>query len=260
MISFHESNIKLAIKNFFLRRKKNILVLEPRFGIGDSIVCNGLVRELAQRSPDTYIYYVCPNPKSYHTTAWMFLDIKNVFVIAGQSGRQARQLSGFLNATYLGIGVKNIESYFNNWDEYFYDQGNIKFEKRWASSEINEGPRSGALYKELNPNNEKYLLVCRHQSGGIPYKLIIDNPENLKIIEVQPISNNLFDWIGLIKNANEIHTIDTSLIHLVESLFHQEPNKTCKLFLHLANVPEIGFTTRLPWVNVHYQNQKKSDQ
>lgn len=252
MITFRESNIKLAIKNLFLRRRKDILVIEPRFGLGDSIVCNGIVRELAKLESFTSIYYVCPNPKNYHTIAWMFIDLANVYVIAGQSGRQARQLSGFLNAQYLGVGVRNIGAHFNNWDEYFYEEANVPPIKRWESSKIYEGPNSYELYEKLNPKNEEYLLVCRHQSGGVPYSLRIENPKNLKVIEVHPASNNFFDWVMLIKNAKEIHTIDTSLVHLVESFFYQNPADSYSLFLHLANVPEIGFTTKLPWRKVRY--------
>lgn len=252
MITFRESNIKLAIKNVFLRRKKDILVIEPRFGLGDSIVCNGIVRELARSESFSSIYYVCPNHKNYHTIAWMFLDLANVYVMAGQSGRQARQFSGFLNTQYLGIGIKNIGGHFNKWDQYFYDEASLPLSKRWESSRIYEGPNSLALYEKLNPKNEEYLLVCRHQSGGVPFDLRIENPNNLKIIEVHPASNNFFDWIKLIKNAKEIHTIDTSLIHLVESYFYQNPIVSYSLFLHLANVPKIGFTTKLPWKKIHY--------
>ncbi len=260
MITFRESNIKLALKNLFLRRNKNLLVIEPRFGLGDSIVCNGIVRELVKSKKYKSIYFVCPNQKNYHTIAWMFLDIANVYVLAGQSGRQARQFSGFLNSEYLGLGVKNIESHFDDWDQYFYDQANVPLIKRWESSYIAEGPNSSKLYEKLNPQNEEYILVCRHQSGGIPYELNIQNPNNLKTIEVYPASNNFFDWIKLINNAKEIHTIDTSLIHLVESHFNQNPKKSYSLFLHLANVPKVGFTTKLPWTEIHYLNQQIFDQ
>jgi hypothetical protein len=252
MISFRESNIKLAIKNLFLKRKKDILVIEPRFGLGDSIVCNGIIRELAKSSLYRSIYFVCPNPKNYHSVVWMFLDLPNVYVIAGQNGRQARQLSGFLNAQYLALGVKDIEKHYDHWDQYFYDQASVPLEKRWESSHIPEGPNSSTLYEKLNPLNEEYILVCRHQSGGVPYELQIPNPNKHKVIEVYPASTNFFDWIKLIRHAKEIHAIDTSLVHLVESYFYKNPKETYSIFLHLANVPKIGFTTKLPWVLVRY--------
>ena len=47
---FHESNIKRAIKNVFLKRQSNVVLLEPHFGLGDNLICIGLIRSIAEQT------------------------------------------------------------------------------------------------------------------------------------------------------------------------------------------------------------------
>lgn len=107
-MKFRETNIKRAIKNLFLPKKNNVIVVEPHLGLGDGIICLGLVRELSRRHPDYRFYYACLH-RCYHTLAWMFQDLNNVYLFAVNSGREARQFAGFLNARYLPIGIHHVD-------------------------------------------------------------------------------------------------------------------------------------------------------
>jgi hypothetical protein len=42
--------------------------------------------------------------------AWMFQDLNNVYPVAVYSGREARQLVGFLNAQNVQIGVHDVDN------------------------------------------------------------------------------------------------------------------------------------------------------
>ena len=73
----------------------------------------------------------------------------------------------------------------------------------------------------LNLNkNEKYALVLRRygalpDSKTHPFKY----ETNLRVVEVDVLDNfTLFDWSTVIENAEEIYTIDTSIILLIELL------------------------------------------
>jgi hypothetical protein len=122
---------------------------------------------------------------------------------------------------------------------------------RWEKNQIKPGPRSEELLKLFNSNHEKYILVCNMASSKKYFTLKIFNPDYLKIIYVHPATNNLCDWVDLIKNAEEILTIDTSFVHLIESLFFKSP-KHPKLFFHLARPAGTEFTRLLPWSVVNY--------
>jgi hypothetical protein len=247
-MTLRDSNLKLAIKNCFKPTNHSIVVLEPHLGLGDNLICLGLVRALSKREPNTHFYYACLH-RCYHSLAWMLQDLDNVFLFAVKGGRQARQLAGFLNARYVPIGIEGVD--LKRFDAFFYEQHQVDFDQRWSNARVPPGPQSEELYQMFNPKNEPYFLVCNSESGPSQYELQIANPENIKIIKMGPVTNNIFDWSKLVAGATEIHTIDTSFAHFVESEMYGR--HLMPLYYHLARISNTEFTRRLPWRLVHYR-------
>ena len=249
MITFRESNIKRALKNLFLRRKRDIVVIEPRAGLGDILICIGLVKQLAKQNPEKFFYLACIAPNSYHTVSWILNEVSNVYPIPVKGGKEARQLSGFWNCQHLEIGASYVD--LKRFDASYYEQRKIAFSLRWEAGQIKPGPRAYELLTTLNPDQNQYILVCNVASSDKSFILKFDNPENHKIIYVYPATNNLCDWVDLMRSAKEIHTIDTSFIHLAESLFFGDETYP-KLFFHLARPSGTEFTRKLPWSSISY--------
>lgn len=249
-MKIRDSNLKRALKNIFLRANSDLVVIEPHLGLGDNLICLGLVRELSIKNPHKRFYYACLG-RCYHSLAWMFSDLNNVFLFVVNSGREARQLTGFLNGTYLPIGVEGVD--IRRFDSYFYEQHQIDFELRWANAKSSPGLLSNVLYDQCNPLNEAYILICDEESGLVKYDLKVFNLQNKKIIKVGPLTNNIFDWTKLVFHADEIHTIDTAFVHFVESTLYQR--KVPQLYYHLARKSPTEFTRRLPWHVVQYQHE-----
>lgn len=247
MIKLRDRNLKLAFKNLFQATKKDLVVIEPHLGLGDNLICLGLVRKIAAQRPTTCFYYACLQ-RCYHSLSWMFFDLPNVYLFAVRSGRQARQYADFLNATYLPIGIENVD--IKRFDAFFYEQHGVDFNLRWSDAKTPAGPRSQQLLESLNPKCEPYILVCNEESGHLSYELRINNPQGKKIIYVKPLTHNIFDWTLLALHANEIHTIDTAFVHFIESLFYQR--NAPPLFYHLARQSATEFTRRLPWQVINY--------
>jgi len=241
------SNIKLALKNLFLPRRKNCIVLEPNTGLGDSLICSGLVKTIATRSPEKTFYYACLR-QNFHSVCWMLQDLHNVFPLAVNSGREARQYAGFKNASYLPIGVQGVD--IRRFDEFFYQQHQVPFDVRWDLANTPAGPSSKALYAKLNPKNIPYILVCTDDSSGEEYQLDIPGIPNLLAIKVHRATHNIFDWTDLVLGAQEIHTVDTAFIHLVENILSVDTS--IKLLFHRIRQSPTEFTRRLPWQEILY--------
>jgi hypothetical protein len=247
---FHESNIKRAVKNIFLKRQPNVVLLEPHFGLGDNLICIGLIRTIASQNPKVRYYLACL-PSYFHSIAWIYQDVANIFPVAITRGREARQLAGFLNATHQTIGIYNID--IKRFDACFYEQYRLPFDYRWTKSAVPPGPKSEELFDELNPTGEPYILVCKTESGNAVFDLKINNPLGHKIIEVGPATNNIYDWSKLVENASEIHSIDTAFFHFVENVLCGRNDKA--LYYHLAKKKlKSDFTRRLPWQLVDYEH------
>lgn len=247
-MKFHDSNLKRALKNIFRQPSKDIVVIEPHLGLGDNLINLGLMRELSRKNPQKYFYYACLH-RCYQSLAWMFADLSNVYLFAVKSGREARQLAGFLNASYLPIGIEGVD--IKRFDAYFYEQHQVNFEVRWNNAQTSAGPLSDILYQQCAPESESYILVCDQESGLVQYELRVANPKNKKIIKVEPLTNNIFDWTKLVLQADEIHTIDTAFIHFVESTLYQK--EAPALYYHLARQSPTEFTRRLPWQVITYR-------
>jgi hypothetical protein len=107
------------------------------------------------------------------------------------------------------------------------------------------------LYEKLNPLHEPYILVCSDGSAGTRCRLNIENVGDIKVIQVSPQTNNLYDWTKLVLFADEIHTIDTAFAHLVESVLYPITQKPT-LYYHLARKTPGEFTRKLPWNYINY--------
>jgi hypothetical protein len=248
-MSFKHSNLKLAFKNLFLPRRKDLIVLEPHMGLGDNLICLGLVKTIAERHPRKIFYFACLK-NYFHSIAWMLRELNNVIPIAVDSGREARQYAEFKNATYLPIGIIDVD--INKFDQSFYSQHKVPFAARWDLAKTPAGPYSKDLGKQLNPHDVPYILVCVKDSSGEGYDLMIANPLKCLVIEVGPETNNIFDWTDLVVGAQEIHTVDTGFIHFVESIL--TPETQAKLYFHRIRQSPTEFTRRLPWEEVHYRS------
>ena len=203
---------------------KDKIYIHHHLGLGDHIICNGLVREFAKVFNQVFLF---SKPHNFNNVSFMYRDLDNLTVIEADDSDSVNYIiSNELQSDYLRVGHENmIRGYY--FDESFYRQVNIDFEKRWNSFFIERNTKiEKVLFNNLNPNNEPYVLIHNKGSDGIDrinYDFVNDN---LKKIFVEK-SETIFDYIKLIENAEEIHCIDSSFIHLVNSL-----NLDNKKFFH----------------------------
>jgi len=235
------------LKNFLSKRSDDIVMLEPHLGLGDGIICIGLVKALCIRYPKKKFYYACL-AHNFHSITWAFQDLANVYPIMVRNGRESRQLAHFLHIDYWPIGIAEID--LKCFDESFYRQHQVPFELRWDLGRTPAGPHSEALFTKLNPMAEPYILVCGTGSHGTERHLKIDNPLRLKVIEVYSATHNIFDWTALVERASQIDTIDTGFMHFVESTLLSGTSQD--LFYHRVKGYGSEFSRRLPWRQVDY--------
>ena len=131
-------------------------------------------------------------------------------------------------------GGKN--SVFNNRLEYswpnpeysyprkFYTYLDQPYENRYKYFKLPLIDNS--LYNKLYPN-EKYVLIHNTASDWIHTQLTVNT--DYKKIYVEPLTDSLLDWVPLIQNAEEIHCVDSSMLHLVDNMSH---SIRAKLFFH----------------------------
>jgi hypothetical protein len=210
-------------------------------GLGDHIICNGLVRTLLNLNVrDEYSLFVKKHNEV--SVKFMYNDLTNLKTISVNSDNCVREFickNKIADSDLLICGF-NDPSEEVSWDELFYFQHNVDFKNRWDKFKVKRNFVSeNSLYKQLNPNNEEYILI--HSKGSDNIERInydcISTP--FKKIFVEKHTDNIFDYLTLIELANEIHCVTSSFHVLVDSL-----SLNNKLFLHTV-LKSRGFSHKL---------------
>jgi len=233
-------------------------------GLGDHILCNGLVRIITDTGRNFKLFVKRHNVSS---VKFMFRDILNLELIEVDSDQQvvdylvnnkisANSLKFTPNAEQELItgGISNfVGNAVQPWDidkditfdEYFYRQHDLDFKNRWDKFFVKRDlSREQELFMKLNPDSERYVLI--HNAGSDGVNRINNNYINsdCKKIYVEKHTEIIFDYLTLISLAEEIHCVESSFLLLVDSF----KMKNKKIFFH-NNTLSRGFKFKLknPW-------------
>jgi len=196
-------------------------------GLGDHIICNGIVRHFVDLYNDVTVFCKPHNEKN---VKWMYRDDSRIHVLSvGQDQDTINYIIGnnLQNSTVL-VGFDRLWKEFQppvveSFDEAFYKMINLPFEYRFSKFKLmRDEERENECYNALNPNNEPYIFVHDDVTRGFK----IDKsklPQNIKIIE-NDIRYTIFDFLKVLENAEEIHMMQSCFKELINSYVLEKPN------------------------------------
>ena len=199
-------------------------------GLGDQITCNGLVRELYKRHPKLYVY--CKR-KYYYTIEFMYRDLPNLKVLPLEES-EARNFVNMHNIkNFYDLGIGSDETV----EKSFYKQANVDFCKKFESFYVmRDYIRERTFAEKFNFINNLYAFV----HDDIQRNQIVQNQligKGLSIFRVDfGYTNNIFDYCSIIENANEIHTIESCFMFMIDLMKYNIP-----LYQHRYTKPIAPF-------------------
>jgi hypothetical protein len=102
------------------------------------------------------------------------------------------------------------------FDEYKYAISGVPFCEKWNLSLQRNPEREDALFNKII-KNKKY--VVEHLTGS---NCKINNPikfdPSVQIVKITPETDNIFDWIKILENAESLVMVDSCFSNLVEQL------------------------------------------
>jgi hypothetical protein len=212
------------------------LFLDWNLGLGDAIICNGLVRSLsAQDMGRRKIVLPCWE-RNLPTVRHMFSDLANVFVVQAE-GEKPNVASREYETRSIGLNNPNW-GMIQPWDRAFYVFAGVPFDAKWDMFHV---PESGT---ELSSRGG---TILGHEDVSRGFAIDLKRATLITSWICDP-SMLLTDWRYVIRDAKEIHCIDSAPMHLAELL-----PTTGKLFYHkyarAANSRNpVDATFRKPWV------------
>lgn len=123
-----------------------------------------------------------------------------------------------------------------SFDAYKYAIAKVPFREKWNFSPRRNPIREANIFTQLGIDpKEKYNLI--HNEGSNFQCNFSDHIKNktIKNITISPITNNIFDWIGVIENSESIYVVDSVYLNLIEQL-----NITTEKSIYLRS--KINFT------------------
>jgi hypothetical protein len=208
-------------------------------GLGDHFICNGMVHNYAKQFDKLYL--PC-RERFLKTVECLYRDYPNIIPKAFDNDWDVLERSVATWATeskipYLKIGYdKVIYTYLEreqcppkwvgiNFERQFYEQAEVLYSERYNNFKLpKQIEGSEKLYQNVVGDVKDYILV--HDSSSESSRYSFDmfgwrNGQNsdLTIIRIQDnITDNLLQWIDVIRNAKEIHVSPSSVFCLVDSI------------------------------------------
>lgn len=189
------------------------MIVYHHLGLGDHIICNGLVRHLYETNKDLKIFCKKQNIKNI---TFMYRDT-SIQIIPIENDQEANLFCNNNNCFRIGFAVGGQSYPDKLWDETFYLNANIPFEYSWSKFyyEQNKDEESKIFDQIVTDNN--YIFIHNTDSYGV-------NRINKNFISSNyyPIISDknipFFAYRKIIEHAKEIHCIDSSFKHLIDRI------------------------------------------
>tara|TARA_S200000501_G_scaffold378853_1_gene444208 strand:- start:1371 stop:2129 length:759 start_codon:yes stop_codon:yes gene_type:complete len=216
--------------------------VHQHLGLGDMILCNGLIRHLISLKPYSKFYLFCKN-SHLKSIKFMYRDIKNISLIGVRNNSKGEiadvknhiakirsnfELIKIGHEFYHTTNSLNIDKE-NPWpcDVVFYKQFEIPFSYRFKKSYWKRDiTREKKVYKNIVGKKKNYIFIHDDPSRNI---FISDKLIKKKYHIVRNnYKYSIFDYAMILEKAKEIHLIESSFRQIVETL----NTKNIKLFLY----------------------------
>lgn len=184
-------------------------LVHHHLGLGDHFICNAIVHHLHRKYGDVHCVTKRTNEPTvralYRGTGIGVFPVDDDFFSVPPGAERIK------------IGFDDID--MSNFEESFYHIVGLDPSVRFTGCVIpRHEHREYAVRRYCKPI--KFVLVIDTCSEG---KFDLKVETDLPVVRMTPMTDNLLDWLMVIEDAYEIHTIDTSVFHLIRNMQLKTP-------------------------------------
>lgn len=204
---------------------KPVLILQA-FGLGDCIWAQGIAHHFIDQG-HRIIWPVKPHyydslKRAYPDIDWIpdatvkpeLFDIKEKIEVDGMLISPIRWSDSYMKVPYRYVMQAKYSMYdldWRIWRKYsMWERDRDKEMELSRVLEINDTPRFNLINKRFGTNGDRSVEISLHNHN-----------RNIEMSEIEGFS--LFDWAYVIEKAEEVHTVSTSLLFIIELLKVRNP-------------------------------------
>tara|TARA_B100001996_G_C18550561_1_gene550643 strand:+ start:73 stop:858 length:786 start_codon:yes stop_codon:yes gene_type:complete len=245
----HEFNID----NVYYKLRKinsNKIILITHLGLGDQIILNGLVNYISDKFEKIILPVLSSNLK---TIQFLYSENNAVDVVEYPKGQELdfiKDLSTYSGMDFLKIGFEKVRN--KPFNLAFYSQLKLPYNYSFKYFHYPENKEIEVDLKEhlvdYYSSNSNEIILVHNESSIDVYdfdKVKINNP--IYVTKESDKYENLFYYSEIIKEAKEIHCLDSSFAHLVE-----RTDTKAKLYFHDLFGASIRLTKN--WYYIIYEH------
>lgn len=197
------------------------------WGLGDHIICNGMVRHYYETDNDIRLF--C-NKRNVSNIEYMYRDLNKIELHPFDYDDECVKYikDNHIEKDLIEIGHKKCNRSLNiSFDMDFYRIAGLDFSIRFKKFYIErDHKKEDEVFNKLNSNNEKFIFVHDDPSKGYSINISKINTK-YKVIR-NDMQFLVFNYIKLIERAEEVHFMQSSFKELICSYMLEQP----KLYQH----------------------------
>lgn len=205
--------------------------IHHHLGLGDHFICHGLVRHFSKLYSEIFLF--C-KPHYTQSVEFMYKDLKNIIIISTQEDNDVRKYIQSKNIKtndliVVGHGFWHPQS--KNFEESFYLQHNLSLDLKWGNFFVQrDTTREQKIIDYFGVKKNEYIFIHDDHTRGLNINnSSIENHKNLEIIRPpKNLTENIFDYCGLIENSYSAHFMDSSFKQMCDLMELKNEN----IFFH----------------------------
>lgn len=209
------------------------LYIYHHLGLGDHIICAGIVREYAKRYDYVYLFVKQHNKLTVNSIYYYDNNIVTVPLPSDTADARAVEIINHGNKQTLVVGFGDLNT-VEPFDQQFYKLAGVDFSKRWSKFNYyrNEISELALLDKLLPKERPVAPFALRHHDVMRGYIIHEEKfTPGLPVVDLPHLPGySMTDYLALAACASEIHVIDSSFMFLLDSVSICE--KEPPLYIH----------------------------
>jgi len=238
----------MFIKKIKQIKKDTQLIVLHHLGLGDSIICNGMVNYLSKKLEKVFLVV---NERYFDQINYLYLNNSKIELLPVKDhlDKKILDFSKQKNLKILKVGFENRKK--GPFNLQLYKQLGLNYKISFQNFQF---PLDDHKSNELKKHLFKYykiqddFILVHSETDHYNFDLEIKSQHGAIHVEKNSdLFNNIFLYSHLIQEAKEIHCVDSSFIHFVERV-----NTNSILYYH-KNRKSNTYLTK-DWQEVNYGN------